>query len=396
MPNATRLGDLPEAWHWSNAPGFDMSAALSADGKHAFKTFALDSFDEGLAVAILSFAREHSASLIAAPERPFVLVEGFVHPGYAFDAVVAVGPALHRYFPEDAALNSAVRAVVPAFRCEFAGDEDEADAEYRYRRAAGVPGTRWGREPRPFLKMRFRGDNGRLPAEREFHRPKLLVSWIARHEGNADLFVEFENYRHDVYTVEWADTWTITAPGAAPRHITVDDLLDTLKSALYGPNIAAGTGEFPGWTRHNRPADQHRPEPRKTTVRVAAPTLRAFDADGRTLHDPTDTEVHDLFADLTARCPFAIVERLDREPTDQFFFQIHLDYVNDQDPDADEVDVDVDVEFRDGGPDKHYCARISGRQPFTIPQDLLHKVYRAWRSEDPELMHLLPWSLLKP
>ena len=133
-------------------------------------------------------------------------------------------------------------------------------------------------------------------------------------------------------------------------------------------------------------------------IRVAAPILRAFDADRRTtLDDPTDTEVHDLFAGLNARYPFAIVERLDREPTDEFYFQIHLDYVRDQDPDADEeVDVDYDVEFRDGGPDKHYCARISGRQPFTIPQDLLHKVYGAWRSEDPELMHLLPWTLLEP
>lgn len=55
----------------------------------------------------------------------------------------------------------------------------------------------------------------------------------------------------------------------------------------------------------------------------------------------------------------AIVERLDREPTGEFYFQIHLDYVGDQDPDADEeVDVDYDIEFRDGGP--HYAARMTG------------------------------------
>jgi hypothetical protein len=395
MPNATRLGDLPGAWHWSDAPGFDMSAVVSADGKHAFQAYALDSFDEGLAISILSFAKDHSADLIAAPERPLVLAEGFAHPGYAFDAVVAVGPAIHRYYPEDAQLQLAIRALIPAFRCEFTGDEDEADAEYRYSRAAGVPGTRWGREPRPFLKMRFRGDDGRLPAERGFARPKLLVSWITRHEGNAELFVEVENYRHDVYTVEWADTWTLTAPGSAPRPVTLDDLFETLKSASYGPNIAAGTSEFPDWTPHNHLADHDRPKPRITIAPVAAPVLRAFDADGRTLDDPTDTEVHDLFSDLNARCPFAIVQRLDREPTDQFYFQIHLDYVGDQDADADEeVDVDYDVEFRDGGPDKHYRARISGQQPFTIPEDLLHKVYRAWRTGDPELMHLLPWRLL--
>jgi hypothetical protein len=246
MPNVTGLGDLPEAWHWSHAPGFDFSAALAADGEHAFQAYALDSFDEGLAVAILSFARAHGPDLIGPAERPLTLAEGFSHPGYAFDSVVAAGPAIHRLYPEDAEMNSAVRAVVPAFRCEFTGDEDEADADYRYNRAAGVPGTRWRREPRPFLKMRFRGANGELPAEREFNRPKLLVSWITRNEGNADLFVELENYRHDIYTVEWADTPIITAPGEAPRSTTLEELLGTLKSALYGPNIAAGTSEFPG------------------------------------------------------------------------------------------------------------------------------------------------------
>jgi hypothetical protein len=245
-PNVTGLGDLPEAWHWSYAPGLDSCAALSTDGKHAFRANARDSFDEGLAVAVLSFAREHGADLIGPPERPLALVEGFAHPGYAFDTVVAVGPAIHRHYAEDAETNAAVRAVLPAFRCEFTGDEDEADTEYRYKRAAGVPASKWGREPRPFLKMRFRGDNGILREEREFSRPKLLVSWITSHEGNADLFVELENYRHDVYTVEWTDTWTITAPGAEPRQSTLEDLLDTLRSALYGPNIAAGTGEFPG------------------------------------------------------------------------------------------------------------------------------------------------------
>ncbi|MFE2960960.1 hypothetical protein [Nocardia tengchongensis] len=129
---------------------------------------------------------------------------------------------------------------------------------------------------------------------------------------------------------------------------------------------------------------------------MAAPKLRASDADGWMLDDPTDTQVHDLFADLNARCPFAIVERLDREPTGQFYFQIHLDYVGDQDPDADEeVDVDYDVEFRDGGPDKHYHARITGLYGFA-GMDLVYTVYRAWRAEGPQLEDLLSWERLKP
>ncbi|MFX0578154.1 hypothetical protein [Nocardia nepalensis] len=128
---------------------------------------------------------------------------------------------------------------------------------------------------------------------------------------------------------------------------------------------------------------------------MSAPKLRAFDASGRTLTDPTDSEVHDLFASLNARWMFAIVERLDREPTDQFYFQIHLDYVGDQNPDVDEeIDVDYDVEFRDGGPDKHYRARITGLYGFA-GMDLVHKVYLAWRAGDPELWDLLSWKLLE-
>jgi hypothetical protein len=244
MPNVAGLGDLPEAWHWFYAPGLDTCAALSADGKHAFQAPSRDSFDEGLAIALLSFAREHSAELIAGPDRPLALVEGFSHAGYAFDTVVAAGPAVHRHHP-DAEVNEAVRSVVPAFRCEFTGDEDQAEADKRFVRPNGVPGTRWKREPHPYLKMRFRGNDGVLPAEREFYRPKLLVSWITRNEGNTELFVELENYRHEVYTVEWTDTWTLTVPGAPPRQTTREDLLETLKSALYGRNIAAGTSQFP-------------------------------------------------------------------------------------------------------------------------------------------------------
>ncbi|WP_157171021.1 hypothetical protein [Nocardia araoensis] len=136
-----------------------------------------------------------------------------------------------------------------------------------------------------------------------------------------------------------------------------------------------------------------------TIIRVSAPKLRASDASGQTLDDPTDTQVHDLFACLNARWPFAIVERLDREPTDQFYFQIHLEYVGDQDPDADkEVDVDYDVEFRDGGPDKHYRARVTGGHTIA-GKDLayiVYTVYRAWRTEDPQLETLLSWELLTP
>src|SRR5690349_15589737 len=117
MPNAGRLDDLSEAWHWWTAPGFDFAAALSQDGKHVFQCYALESYDEGLVAAVLSFAREHENELVAAPDRPLVVAEGFAHPGYTFDTVVAFGPTVHKYHEDNRELHQATRAVQPAYRC---------------------------------------------------------------------------------------------------------------------------------------------------------------------------------------------------------------------------------------------------------------------------------------
>ncbi|MEA5362508.1 hypothetical protein VA596_23430 [Amycolatopsis sp., V23-08] len=240
MPGVAALGDLPEAWHWATAPGFDSAAALYADGERAFQAYALDSYDEGLAVALLSFARAHSAELTT--DAPLAVAEGFSHPGYAFDAVAAAAPPLHRLYPDDAAMNDAVRAVIPVYRCEVAGDESLQDAEHRYSRGTGIRGTRWGRPPSPYLKFRFRGDTGAVQPKRGFAGTKLLVTRLSKDQD--DLFVEFENYRHEVYTVTRGDTLTLTGPDGAATPAGLEELLDAVKAALYGPN--AGDADFPG------------------------------------------------------------------------------------------------------------------------------------------------------
>lgn len=125
---------------------------------------------------------------------------------------------------------------------------------------------------------------------------------------------------------------------------------------------------------------------------MTGPKLRAVDASGRTLDDPTDVQVHDLFADLNLHVPFAIVDRLDREPLGQNYFQIHLDYVGGQDSNVDEEPVvDYDVEFREGGSDRHYGARISEPAGFG-KLDRVCAVYRAWRDGDPGLWELVTWE----
>jgi hypothetical protein len=246
MPNASRLNGLSEAWHWATAPGFDFAAALSSDGKHAFQCYALDSYDEDLVAAVLSFAREHGDEAIAPPERPLVVVEGFAHPGYRFDTVVAFGPAVHQYHDENPDLQRATRAVQPAYRCEFAGDETEQDARYRYIRASGVRPTTLNREPHPYLKMRHRTDSGRVVPERGFAAPKLLVNELRALENSPDRFVELETYRNEVWRVEWEDgSRVVTGASGEPRRFGLDELLEFVKDSLYGPNLDAGTGQFP-------------------------------------------------------------------------------------------------------------------------------------------------------
>jgi hypothetical protein len=242
MPGATALGDLPDAWHWAAAPGFDHSAALYDDGKRAFQAYALDSYDEGFAVALLSFARSHGTALTT--DAPLTLAEGFAHQRYGFDAVAAAAPPLHRLYPDDAEMNDAVRAVIPVYRCEVAGDESLRDAEYRYSRGSGIRGTRWDRPPSPYLKYRYRGATGAVQAERGFAGLKSMVSTVTRGEGRDDLFVEFENYRHDVYTITWAGTWTLTGPDGDATPVSLEELREAIKVALYGPNVEYA--DFPG------------------------------------------------------------------------------------------------------------------------------------------------------
>lgn len=246
MPGAAAPAGLSDAWHWAMAPGFDFVAALSRDGTHAFQCFALRSYDESLVAAVMSFAREHESELIAPPDRPLVVAEGFSHPGYGFDTVVAFGPVLHRHHEEDdPALHQAIRVVQPAFRCEFAGDEPEEDARYRYVRAPGVPTTTLTRDPRPYLTMRHTSDTRVIP-ERFWASPDSLVIEFRRLEDRPDGFVEFENYRHEVRRVEWgAGRWGLTGDSTEPRRLEFGELLDLTRAALYGPNLDAAPARFP-------------------------------------------------------------------------------------------------------------------------------------------------------
>jgi hypothetical protein len=242
MPNVEPLAGLPNAWHWASAPGFDSAAALAADGERAFRLYALDSYDEGLVTAALSFARDHHGEL-AVLGKPLTLAEGFTHPGFGFDMVAAKGPGLHEYHQEDPLVHAATWAVCPAFRCEFSGTENADEVHYRWLRAAGVTPSRLKREPRPYVKIRYKAPAGRVQEKAGFVTPSFLSYELPALE-NTDRFIEFENYQNRIWRVEWDGTWILIDEGGEHRALGIDELLEFARATIYGPSLDAGTSAF--------------------------------------------------------------------------------------------------------------------------------------------------------
>jgi hypothetical protein len=251
LPGATPFEGLADAWQSIAGPGFGTGVALSRDGERVLRCYARLSYDEDLVRAVLAFAREHGGELAPTEERPLVVAEGFAPPGSLFDTVVAVGPAVHRNFADDPRLHDHSLAVFPAYRCEFSGSEDREQAQYQYARAAGVPVSRLDRIPHPYLRMRYKTETGREIPELGLIGVSMLATQLRRLEGDTDRFIEFENYRLQLWRVEWDGAFGVTAlagsdepdePGR--RELGLDEMLDFARATLYGPNLAAGDAEF--------------------------------------------------------------------------------------------------------------------------------------------------------
>jgi len=117
---------------------------------------------------------------------------------------------------------------------------------------------------------------------------------------------------------------------------------------------------------------------------MAAPVLQAVDADGTTWDDPSAEQLHDLLAGLSFTCPFVVLRRLDSEPTGQHYMQV---YLND--------DLSCDVEFREGGPDRHFQARVPhDDEAFAV--DAVAEVLQAWAFGRAGWRDALSWSPWAP
>jgi hypothetical protein len=111
--------------------------------------------------------------------------------------------------------------------------------------------------------------------------------------------------------------------------------------------------------------------------------VQAQTGDGQTADDPSDETLFDLLAALGGPDPFLVVERLDLEPAGQHYMQV---YLND--------DGSCDVEFREGGPDRHFAARVSGPFAFGGHQTVA-RVLCDWASRRPGWREALDWQPLE-
>ncbi|MEU5292635.1 hypothetical protein [Streptomyces umbrinus] len=228
---AAPLPGLADAWHWSPVRGIEFAGALSADGQRLLQFGGRDSYDHELAVATLEFARERERRIF--DRNPFLgALEGFRAPAgrRPFDVVVGVAPEVHRFYrvelPE---LTPFVRLTFPAYACEFSGGESIGEAETRYRM---LRLNHLGREPLPFLKMRFantRTGGRSTNSGRGFTGPRRLVEEFGRMDGGPGSFAEFENRHGRVWRVEWHGAWYIAeldAQDGAPRETVLDELVE--------------------------------------------------------------------------------------------------------------------------------------------------------------------------
>lgn len=229
---AAPLPGLADAWYWSPVRGIEFAGALSADGQRLLQLGGRDSFDHELAVATLTFARERERAIF--DRNPFLgAMEGFRAPAgrRRFDAVVGVAPEVHRFYrvglPD---LTPFVRLTFPAYACEFSGRENLVEAQTRYRM---LRLNHLGREPLPFLKMRFAntrtGGRSTNPG-RGFTEPRRLVEEFGWMEGGPGSFAEFENRLGRVWRVEWHGAWYIAeleldVQDSAPRETGLDELV---------------------------------------------------------------------------------------------------------------------------------------------------------------------------
>ncbi|MFF1676064.1 hypothetical protein ACFVYG_08530 [Streptomyces sp. NPDC058256] len=240
FPGAEDFPGVPDAWHWSPAPGLDFSAALSADGRHLFQVNTRDSYDEGLVRALLLTARKKSAELLA-DDAPLRAVPGFHHEGRAFDVLAAARPGVHNFHGvKEPELQQVTWAVFPGYACEFASPdlysvEDARESFLRFLTPANL-----NRNSVPYIKLWF--DNTVTKSGTD-NPDGIFAKWVTLDrelkllDGAPGSFVEFQNFRGQKFRVEWdGGDWLLSGESGRnePRRAGLDEVLAVAEAALRG------------------------------------------------------------------------------------------------------------------------------------------------------------------
>ena len=114
----------------------------------------------------------------------------------------------------------------------------------------------------------------------------------------------------------------------------------------------------------------------------------------RTIKEPSETQLHDILADMNLSAPFVIVDRLDDQEPGDHYIQVHLD---------ERVDPKLGrgyiVEFRDGGPEAHFRATVSDDAPwdsaFSPAFDTVVNVIQGWAFQREGWRTALTWERLE-
>lgn len=238
QPGAAPIEGLPDAWHWSRVI-FNFDAVLTQDREHALELRVMGRYDADLARAVLEFAREHSARIVAS-DRPLVALDGFACPGWEFDTVAAVSPDVHEnHAQDDPELHKATYTLFPAYRCEFSGTETVDEAVHLFRLA--LQPTKLDREPVPFLRMRY--DNTRTRShsvgpDRGLAPLSVLLNELSLLDGAPGSWVEWENRVGSVLKAESGAALTLHS-ASGDRKVTTDELLSLAeRSVVQADDIA--------------------------------------------------------------------------------------------------------------------------------------------------------------
>ncbi|MEU2799437.1 hypothetical protein [Streptomyces sp. NPDC007117] len=118
---------------------------------------------------------------------------------------------------------------------------------------------------------------------------------------------------------------------------------------------------------------------------MVKPVLRAGEAGGRTVEEPTEEALHDLLSEMNLSHRFVILERRDLQPVGQHYFQV---YLND--------DLSYQVEYREGSADKHYQAHVPRLHEVFGPEEATAELMMDWAHDRQGWREALPWTPLPP